>query len=216
QLGGWGIPPADDVASSLMAKCLQTDKEVAMRIKLLAAILSAPLLLSSCASIFTEQVYPVQVTSSPSGANVEIKDEDGNIVYNGITPATVKLEASAGYFDGQTYTVRFRKDGYADETTVIDSGVEGWYWGNLLLGGVLGMLIIDPSTGAMFDLPSKASTTMKETAAPQEAIASAATYSTSTPGLSRDQWQQQQLQQLQAQPMSYEEYQRRYQQIMAR
>lgn len=184
-----------------------------MRTKLLTVALSSSLLLSGCASIFTEQVYPVQVTSSPSGASVEIKDEDGNIVYNGVTPSTVKLDSSAGYFDGQTYTLTFRKDGYADETTVIDSGVEGWYWANILIGGVLGMLIIDPATGAMFDLPTKASTHMKAAVAPQETVASAAGSSSSA--LSKDQWQQQQLDKLGTETgLSYDEYQRRYRQIM--
>lgn len=184
-----------------------------MRTKLLAVALSSSLLLSGCASIFTEQVYPVQVTSSPSGANVEIKDEDGNVVYNGVTPSTVKLDSSAGYFDGQTYTVKFHKDGYADETTVIDSGVEGWYWANILIGGVLGMLIIDPATGAMFDLPTKASTSMKSAAQPQEGVASVAGPAASN--LSKDQWQQQQLDKLGTETgLSYDEYQRRYRQIM--
>lgn len=183
-----------------------------MRTKLLAVALSSSLLLSGCASIFTEQVYPVQVTSSPSGANVEIQDEDGNIVYNGVTPSTVKLESSAGYFDGQTYTVKFHKDGYADETTVIDSGVEGWYWANILVGGVLGMLIIDPATGAMFDLPTKASTHMKAAVAPQEAVAS--TVGSSSTTLSKDQWQQQQLNELASKSMSYEQYQQEYRRIM--
>lgn len=30
--------------------------------------------------------------------------------------------------------------------------VDGWYFGNLLLGGFLGMLIIDPATGAMWKI----------------------------------------------------------------
>lgn len=28
--------------------------------------------------------------------------------------------------------------------------MNGWYFGNLLLGGVIGMLIVDPATGAMY------------------------------------------------------------------
>jgi hypothetical protein len=30
--------------------------------------------------------------------------------------------------------------------------VSGWYFGNLLFGGVIGMLIVDPLTGAMYNL----------------------------------------------------------------
>ena len=49
-----------------------------MRAALLAA--SIALLTSGCASIFTEQVYPVHVTSAPSGASIQITDEDGDVV----------------------------------------------------------------------------------------------------------------------------------------
>jgi len=32
--------------------------------------------------------------------------------------------------------------------------VNGWYFGNILLGGLIGMLIVDPATGAMYRLDS--------------------------------------------------------------
>ncbi|MGP9823791.1 hypothetical protein ACT048_04850 [Ectopseudomonas khazarica] len=182
-----------------------------MRSAIIAA--SAALSLSGCASIFSEQTYPVQVTSEPSRASIEIKDEDGNVVYNGSTPATVKLTSSAGYFDGERYTVTFRKDGYDEEQFVINSGIDGWYWGNILLGGIMGMLIIDPATGAMYDLPSKAGATLKpsvDMAAPSQPA------NVSDQGMSKGQWQQQQLQQLRSEKgLPYEEYQRRYRQIMS-
>lgn len=178
-----------------------------MRATLLAA--SIALLATGCASIFSEQTYPVHITSEPPRASIEIRDEGGNVVYNGATPATVKLASSAGYFDGERYTVTFRKPGFDDEQFVIESGVDGWYWGNILIGGLLGMLIIDPATGAMFDLPEKAGATMK----PVVEVASAQPAG-SAPAMPREQWRQQQLQQLQQQNLSYEEYQSRYRQIM--
>ncbi|MCY1554867.1 hypothetical protein D9M68_914780 [compost metagenome] len=73
------------------------------------------------------------------------------------------------------------------------------------------MLIVDPATGAMFDLPKKASATMREAPVPQPAVASA---DTSSYGMGKAQWQEQQLNELAKTPMSYEEYQRRYRQIM--
>lgn len=182
-----------------------------MRSALVAA--SIAFSISGCASIFSEQTYPVQVTSEPSRASIEIKDEDGNVVYNGSTPATVKLTSSAGYFDGERYTVTFRKDGYDEEQFVINSGIDGWYWGNILLGGILGMLIIDPATGAMYDLPSKAGATLKPSV---DMAATSQPAKASDQGMSKGQWQQQQLQQLRSETgLSYEEYQRRYRQIMA-
>ena len=30
--------------------------------------------------------------------------------------------------------------------------MSGWYWGNLVLGGLIGMLAVDPATGAMWNI----------------------------------------------------------------
>ncbi|MFG0400611.1 hypothetical protein ACF8D8_17535, partial [Pseudomonas sp. zjy_11] len=54
----------------------------------------------------------------------------------------------------------FKKDGYPDKTIELDSSLSGWYWGNILLGGLIGMLIVDPLTGAMYKLPEFASADM--------------------------------------------------------
>jgi hypothetical protein len=34
----------------------------------------------------------------------------------------------------------------------IDGAINGWYFGNILFGGLIGMLAVDPSTGAMYTL----------------------------------------------------------------
>lgn len=33
--------------------------------------------------------------------------------------------------------------------------LDGWYFGNILIGGLLGMLIIDPATGAMWKIETE-------------------------------------------------------------
>ncbi len=50
------------------------------------------------------------------------------------------------------YNVEFSKKGYSTKTYSISASIDGWYWGSLLIGGIVGMLIIDPATGAMFQL----------------------------------------------------------------
>ena len=42
--------------------------------------------------------------------------------------------------------------GYDEKIVTIDFKLNGWYFGNLLIGGVLGMLFIDPLTGAMWKI----------------------------------------------------------------
>ena len=42
--------------------------------------------------------------------------------------------------------------GTEKRTINLECSVNGWYFGNLLIGGLIGMLIIDPATGAMYKL----------------------------------------------------------------
>jgi hypothetical protein len=35
---------------------------------------------------------------------------------------------------------------------MLTSTIDGWYWGNLLIGGIIGMVFVDPLTGAMWKL----------------------------------------------------------------
>lgn len=113
-----------------------------------------------CASIVGESRYPVAVSSTPPGASFEVTDKNGVLVHTGNTPSTVTLKSGKGYFSGQTYTLRFKKEGYPDKAIELDSSLSGWYWGNILIGGVIGMLIVDPLTGAMYKLPEHASADM--------------------------------------------------------
>ncbi|MDA1343699.1 MAG: hypothetical protein O2966_07555 [Proteobacteria bacterium] len=63
------------------------------------------------------------------------------------------MASGAGYFDGDKYTLSFKKEGFQEKIATLDTEVNGWYFGNILFGGIIGMLIVDPSTGAMFKLP---------------------------------------------------------------
>ena len=112
------------------------------------------LLGAGCASIVSKSTYPVSISSQPDQADITITDEDGKVVHRGQTPTTVSLRAGAGYFQGQDYTVTFAKEGYGKQTAQIRRGVDGWYiGGNFLFGGLIGWLIVDPLTGAMWTLP---------------------------------------------------------------
>lgn len=73
-------------------------------------------------------------------------------VYSGRTPATLKLKSGSGFFAKESYTVNFKLDGFQDKKVNLECKLNGWYIGNILLGGVLGFLIIDPATGAMYKL----------------------------------------------------------------
>lgn len=118
------------------------------------------LVLSGCASIMSGGMDHVSVTSKPQNAHFAISDENGKVVQQGTTPSTVTLARSDGFYDGQTYKVSFDADKHASKTVALDTTLNGWYLGNVIFGGALGLLIIDPATGAMWDLPENLEATL--------------------------------------------------------
>jgi len=106
----------------------------------------------SCASIVSKSSWPVNVRSNPAGAKVTITNRSGVEVYKGETPATVQLKSGAGFFKKESYTVKYELDGYAPLSIPLECKLNGWYWGNILFGGLIGWLIVDPATGAMYKL----------------------------------------------------------------
>jgi len=126
-----------------------------MYLKMTAIMMASVFLFSSCASIVSKSTYPLSINSSPSNAKVSITDKKGKEIYLGNTPATVKLKAGAGFFSKAEYQVKLTSPGYDDKIVPITFKLDGWYFGNLLLGGVLGMLIIDPATGAMWKIETE-------------------------------------------------------------
>lgn len=121
-------------------------------VNLTLLVIVLTILFSSCATIFGRSAYDVIVNSNPSGATLSITDKNGLEVYKGATPATVRLKSSSGFFAKAQYQVKITSPGYAEQIIPVIYKLNGWYWGNLLIGGVLGMLIIDPATGAMWEL----------------------------------------------------------------
>lgn len=113
------------------------------------AVVSA-LTLSSCATIFGGSRHTFVVNSSPQDAQLVITDKKGKEVFNGHTPAEVRLKSGAGYFSPAQYTVKFTKPGHEELIVPIHFRLNGWYFGNILIGGAIGMLIVDPLTGGMW------------------------------------------------------------------
>ncbi|MAL96304.1 MAG: hypothetical protein CME40_14610 [Haliea sp.] len=151
-------------------------------------------LVTGCASIVGEKDQVVTISSSPSNASVLITDERSQQIHSGTTPTTVQLMKSDGsYFGGKTYTVEISKEGYESRTMMINSSVNGWYiGGNLIFGGLIGWLVVDPLTGAMYNLtPDTLNASLGEKVAKAEDGASEVTLVLieDVPGHMRDQMQ---------------------------
>ncbi len=124
------------------------------------------IILSGCATIVSKSVYPISITSNPPGAKITVMDRNGINIYTATTPATLKLNAGAGYFVKASYTVTFEMPGYQSVTVPVYFSVDGWFYGNIALGIIFGGIIIDPLTGAMWKLDTK---TIDETLAKSSA-----------------------------------------------
>ncbi|HLK96152.1 MAG TPA: hypothetical protein VK364_00145, partial [Hymenobacter sp.] len=115
----------------------------------------ATLLMSSCASIVSKSRYPVAISSVPPGAKVVITNRAGNEIFSGVAPTAVTLKSGSSYFNREKYKLIFSKEGFEDKVVALEADINGWYFGNLLFGGGIGLLIVDPLTGAMYRIREK-------------------------------------------------------------
>jgi len=109
-------------------------------------------LFTGCATLFGGgPQQKVTVSSDQPKAHFLIKDKNGQVAFDGTDPGELTLSKNT------TYSVEVTLDGYAKQTVTIGQGINGWFWGNLCIGGVLGF-VIDWATGSMWDLqPTKLS-----------------------------------------------------------
>jgi hypothetical protein len=126
-------------------------------------VVASAAVLAGCASIVSKSEYPVAVTSNPTGADFTVKRANGLPIASGVTPATITLAASDGYFKPAKYTVEFRRKGVV-QSVPLTAKIDGWYFGNILFGGLIGLLIVDPATGAMWSLKDTVVSTFQQTA----------------------------------------------------
>jgi len=108
-------------------------------------VIGLALILIGCASIITGTKQNVQISSSPASAKVKIERtgaaQSKVMEWEGSTPATIKLKRKFEYL------VSISMEGYKTSEVMLEHGTNGWVWGNILIGGIIG-LIVDFSNGA--------------------------------------------------------------------
>jgi len=109
------------------------------------AALALAILVAGCATILSGTKQEVSVSTTPPGAEVQVKTNGGLTVYSGTTPASCRLPR------GREYLVSIKMEGYKEQELYISREFNAWFIGNLLCGGVLGM-VIDAVDGAMWNL----------------------------------------------------------------
>lgn len=121
---------------------------------LMISLLIGTMMFNGCASIIAGGPQTIPINSNPSDAKLRIMNaRNGNAIYEGKTPYIVALDRGVGYFQKGRYNVIIEKEGYQTREIMIEGTPNGWYiLGNLVLGGLIGWLIVDPITGAMWTL----------------------------------------------------------------
>ncbi len=115
------------------------------------------LLLSGCASIIKGSA-PQQVSfkTTPSDADCQITDlRTGSIILKQKSPILTPLKRHTGFFKNAKYRYSCAREGYLPGELNIASSPNGWYvMGNFIFGGLVGWLIVDPASGAMWSFTS--------------------------------------------------------------
>ncbi len=93
---------------------------------------------SACATIISDDKSTTYIETDPENARCELHGQDFKRVLN--TPNSVSLPAEAA-----PITVACRAEGYKTTTQLLDTEIDGWIFGNILLGGIIGV-IIDAAT----------------------------------------------------------------------
>jgi len=109
-----------------------------------------------CASIIQGNMQVIPIKSNPSGASVKIYDNKGELIMNSNTPCQANLKRGLPMFRPCSYKVVIEKEGVNTKELAISARLSGWYLGgNLIFGGLIGYIIVDPLTGAMWTLTPK-------------------------------------------------------------
>ena len=120
--------------------------------KVLSIAVLASFFCTGCATVFSDSSYPVTIVSCPPEAQYKIKNQEGDLLFSGVTPSEVTLDSEDGYFSAAKYTVELNKLGFEKTSVEIEGSLDSWYLGGVFFFPPL-MLIIDPVTGAMWKLP---------------------------------------------------------------
>jgi hypothetical protein len=97
--------------------------------------------LSGCATLTKGTTQPIAISSEPAGADCTLSRR-GQSLGKVKTPGSITVKR-----DGDPINVTCSKDGYEEATAVMNSRVESAIYGNLLVGGVIGVMV-DASSGA--------------------------------------------------------------------
>jgi hypothetical protein len=99
--------------------------------------------LVSCGTIVSGPSW-LSVETSPSNVKIRIEGLQNGEKFTKITPLRVQLNKNSDY------KLVVETPNYKSEEVIIRRSIDGWFWGNILIGGILGMGI-DYLSGNMWN-----------------------------------------------------------------
>ena len=97
-------------------------------------------LVVGCATIMHGTSQQVGISSQPTGASVVVDSQP-----LGVTPVSAKLSRK------NQHRITVTMSGYQPFEMVTTRKTSGWVWGNIVFGGLIG-LVVDASTGGLYDV----------------------------------------------------------------
>jgi hypothetical protein len=80
--------------------------------------------------------------------NVDSNIENASVWINGIPSGNTPTQISVNALNAPI-EISVSAEGYSTEIKIVEKYMSGWFWGNLLLGGIPGMAV-DAITGGMW------------------------------------------------------------------
>lgn len=111
-----------------------------MSVKRLALLAISVAIATACGTIIHGTRQDVGVSSSPTGAQVVVDN-----MPLGQTPVVAKLTRK------DNHVIRITMPGYQTFETNVTRSVSGWVWGNIVFGGLIG-LVVDAISGGLYKL----------------------------------------------------------------
>jgi hypothetical protein len=111
-------------------------------------------LVTGCATITTGTSHNLTVVTEPPGATCELRRGDDIIGAVNPTPGSVRISKST-----RDVTIRCQRTGMADAVVTLSPDFQAMTLGNILIGGVVG-IIVDAASGAAGRYPNSVTLSM--------------------------------------------------------
>lgn len=113
------------------------------------------LLISGCATITKGTQQTITIATDPDGATCNLTRDAKPLAVVNPTPGSIPIEKAMG-----SISILCKKPGYLDADGALASEFQAWTFGNIILGGLIGVAV-DAASGAMHEYPAMVTITLE-------------------------------------------------------